>query len=125
VRRMVSGIPTGKFRNRLVQMCTNQGLWVVAVNPAYTSKWGRTYWLYPLAAANVHRDGASRRSGSHWTTRPRPSGSAATTRAHRRPEDRRRGELWVRPFTEPRALRNPTVRNPTSQRHRAASDGQR
>lgn len=62
VRRIVSGIPTGKFRNRLVQMCTNQGLWVVAVNPAYTSKWGREYWLYPLqqrtSTATVHHAAA-------------------------------------------------------------------
>jgi len=62
VRRMVSGIPTGKFRDRLVQMCTNRGLWVVAVDPAYTSKWGRRYWLYPLqqrtSTATVHHAAA-------------------------------------------------------------------
>jgi hypothetical protein len=62
VRHMVSGIPTRKFRDRLVQMCTNQGLWVLAVNPAYTSRWGRQYWLCPLqqrtSTATVHHAAA-------------------------------------------------------------------
>jgi hypothetical protein len=62
IRRRVSGIPTGRFRDRLVQMCTNQGLWVLAVNPAYTSKWGRQYWLCPLqqrtSTATVHHAAA-------------------------------------------------------------------
>jgi hypothetical protein len=46
-RRTVAGIPTGKFRDRLVQMCANRNLAVIAVDPAYTSAWG-TYWLEPL-----------------------------------------------------------------------------
>lgn len=48
LRRVVAGIPTGRFRDRLTQMCANQGLWVVAVDPAYTSRWGREHWLIPL-----------------------------------------------------------------------------
>jgi len=47
-RRLVSGIPTAKFRDRLVQMATNAGLVVVAVDPAYTSKWGAEHWLGSL-----------------------------------------------------------------------------
>jgi IS605 OrfB family transposase len=47
-RRTVAGIPTRRFRDRLVQMCANQGLWVVAVDPAYTSRWGRQHWQVPL-----------------------------------------------------------------------------
>jgi hypothetical protein len=47
-RRAVAGIPTRRLRDRLVQMCANQGLWVVAVDPSYTSKWGRQHWLVPL-----------------------------------------------------------------------------
>lgn len=42
LRRVVAGIPTARFRDRLTQMATNRGLCVVAVDPAYTSKWGRT-----------------------------------------------------------------------------------
>jgi len=47
-RREITTIPTRQFRDRLVQMCANRGLWVVAVDPAYTSKWGRQHWLGAL-----------------------------------------------------------------------------
>jgi hypothetical protein len=47
-RRLVSGIPAGKFRDRLVQMTANAGLAVIVVDPAYTSRWGREHWLAPL-----------------------------------------------------------------------------
>ncbi len=47
-RRLVSGIPAGKFRDRLVQMTPNAGLAVIVVDPAYTSRWGREHWLAPL-----------------------------------------------------------------------------
>jgi IS605 OrfB family transposase len=47
-RRAVAGIPTGKFRDRLVQMTANAGLAVIVVDPAYTSRWGAEHWLAPL-----------------------------------------------------------------------------
>jgi len=47
-RRVVSGLPTGKFRDRLAQMTTNAGLAVIAADPAYTSRWGAEHWLAPL-----------------------------------------------------------------------------
>jgi len=47
-RRLVAGVPTGKLRDRLTQMAANVGLAVIAVNPAYTSRWGREHWLAPL-----------------------------------------------------------------------------
>ena len=47
-RRIVAGIPAGKFRDRLVQMTSNDGLAVIVVDPAYTSRWGREHWLAPL-----------------------------------------------------------------------------
>src|SRR6185437_10914808 len=47
-RRIVAGIPTGKFRGRLVQMAANAGFAVIAVDPAYTSRWGAQHWLAPL-----------------------------------------------------------------------------
>ena len=43
-RATVSGMPTSKFRNSVSSMCFNKGLGVVAVDPAYTSKWGRQNW---------------------------------------------------------------------------------
>jgi IS605 OrfB family transposase len=58
-RRAVAGIPTGRFRDRLAQMAFNAGLAVVAVDPAYTSRWGAEYWLAPL------RHQASGATGHH------------------------------------------------------------
>ena len=58
-RRAVTGIPTGRFRDRLAQMAFNAGLAVVAVDPAYTSRWGAEYWLAPL------RHQASGATGHH------------------------------------------------------------
>jgi hypothetical protein len=37
-RAVVAGIPTARFRDRLAQMARNQGLAVIAVDPAYTSR---------------------------------------------------------------------------------------
>ncbi|MBV9024573.1 MAG: hypothetical protein JO362_12455 [Streptomycetaceae bacterium] len=47
-RRTVAGIPTGTFRDRLRGMAYHHGLLVVAVDPAYTSRWGGKYWQQPL-----------------------------------------------------------------------------
>ena len=82
-RRMLSGFPTGRFRDRLVQMATNLGIAVVAVDPAYTSTWGAQHWLRALrqhspdatahhsAAVVIGRRGlgqrARRREGCDWS----------------------------------------------------------
>ena len=47
-RRVVAGIPTARFRERLTSMAANAGLWVIAVDPAYTSRWGGQHWQRPL-----------------------------------------------------------------------------
>ncbi|MEU1596815.1 hypothetical protein ABZ468_29190 [Streptomyces sp. NPDC005708] len=47
-RRTVAGIPTARFRERLRGMAFQQGLVVIAVDPAYTSIWGGQYWQHPL-----------------------------------------------------------------------------
>ena len=44
-RRTVAGIPAARFRDRLIQMASSTGLAVVAVDPAYTSRWGAQHWL--------------------------------------------------------------------------------
>lgn len=51
-RRLVSGIPTGKLKARLVSMAAGHGLAIVAVDPAYTSRWGAQHWQRPLATPN-------------------------------------------------------------------------
>ncbi|WP_157531873.1 MULTISPECIES: transposase [unclassified Kitasatospora] len=48
-RQLISGIPTGKLRARLVSMAAESGLAIVAVDPAYTSVWGAQHWQRPLA----------------------------------------------------------------------------
>lgn len=53
-RQVISGIPTGKLRARLVSMCAEAGIGIIAVDPAYTSKWGARYWQEPLSTSR-HR----------------------------------------------------------------------
>ncbi|MFE4959639.1 IS200/IS605 family accessory protein TnpB-related protein [Streptomyces sp. NPDC056653] len=48
-RQLISGMPTGKLKARLVSMAAEQGLAIVAVDPAYTSLWGAQHWQRPLA----------------------------------------------------------------------------
>ncbi len=55
-RRVVAGIPTAQFRDRLAQMATNRGIAVVAMDPAWTSKWGAAYWQRPLQARYPRRE---------------------------------------------------------------------
>ncbi len=47
-RRLIAGIPTARFRERLIQMTANAGLSVIVVDPAYTSRWAAEHWLAPL-----------------------------------------------------------------------------
>ncbi|MFC9910120.1 hypothetical protein [Streptomyces sp. NPDC127197] len=47
-RRTVAGMPTARFRERLRGMAYHAGLVVVAVDPAYTSRWGGQHWAKPL-----------------------------------------------------------------------------
>ncbi|MFD8979281.1 IS200/IS605 family accessory protein TnpB-related protein [Streptomyces sp. NPDC059564] len=47
-RQLISGIPTGRLKARLVSMAAEQGLSVIAVDPAYTSQWGGQHWQKPL-----------------------------------------------------------------------------
>jgi hypothetical protein len=56
-RRLVSGLPTAKFRARLSQMATNQGLFVIAVDAAYSSVWGAEHWLAPLQQISTDASG--------------------------------------------------------------------
>ena len=48
-RATVAGIPTAKFRTRLAGMAANRRVAVIAVDPAYTSKWGGQHWVKPLS----------------------------------------------------------------------------
>ncbi|MEU5102789.1 IS200/IS605 family accessory protein TnpB-related protein [Streptomyces sp. NPDC021354] len=47
-RRLISGMPVSQLRGRLVSMAAELGITVVAVDPAYTSRWGAQHWQRPL-----------------------------------------------------------------------------
>ncbi|MFF4571895.1 IS200/IS605 family accessory protein TnpB-related protein [Streptomyces sp. NPDC001410] len=47
-RRLISRFPTAKLKARLTAMAAEQGVAVVAVDPAYTSRWGAQHWQKPL-----------------------------------------------------------------------------
>jgi IS605 OrfB family transposase len=51
-RQVISGMPTGKLRSRLLAMAAGAGIAIIAVDPAYTSRWGVEHWQKPLAAAH-------------------------------------------------------------------------
>ncbi len=48
-RRLISGFPTARLRSRLVSMAHTLGVSVIAVDPAYTSRWGAQHWQQPLS----------------------------------------------------------------------------
>jgi IS605 OrfB family transposase len=56
-RQIISGMPTAKLRARLISMATEAGISVIAVDPAYTSKWGAQHWQKPLAAHHPQTTG--------------------------------------------------------------------
>uniref|UniRef100_UPI0006E2CDDD IS200/IS605 family element transposase accessory protein TnpB n=1 Tax=Streptomyces hirsutus TaxID=35620 RepID=UPI0006E2CDDD len=49
-RQLIAGMPTGRLRARLTSMADQTGIAVVAVDPAYTSKWGAQHWQKPLTS---------------------------------------------------------------------------
>ncbi|MCT9008974.1 transposase, partial [Streptomyces rhizosphaerihabitans] len=49
-RKLISGMPVARLRARLVSMATELGIPLVAVDPAYTSRWGAQHWQKPLTS---------------------------------------------------------------------------
>jgi IS605 OrfB family transposase len=49
-RQLISGMPTGRLRARLTSMADQTGIAIIAVDPAYTSKWGAQHWHKPLTS---------------------------------------------------------------------------
>jgi hypothetical protein len=110
-RRAVSSIPTGKFRDRLVQMTANAGLSVIVTDPAYTSRWGAQHWLAPLQ--EHHRETTGHHAAALVTGR-RGLGHRArrrTTGNRTAPEDAAR-PAQARPRTRPAAA--PAPRKPAT-----------
>ncbi|WRZ00564.1 transposase [Streptomyces sp. NBC_00481] len=49
-RQLISGMATGKLRARLTSVADATGIAVIAVDPAYTSRWGAQHWQKPLTS---------------------------------------------------------------------------
>lgn len=91
-RKVVSGMPTAKFRDRLVAMASRRGIAVVGVPAAYSSIWGREHWQAPLSAQHQQVSGHTaaavvlgRRALGH-SARRRPQASPGVTTSDRRIE---------------------------------------
>jgi IS605 OrfB family transposase len=136
-RRQVAAIPTGRFRHRLVEMATNTGLTVVAVDPAYTSRWGAQHWLRSLqqqcssdvtghhaAAVIIGRRGLGQRArrrercdrtppedgewrATNLPVRPTPAAAGLSGRQSRNPGNRK-----ARGQPHPRQRTRPADRSP-------------
>ncbi|ROO83835.1 IS605 OrfB family transposase [Actinocorallia herbida] len=53
LRQVVHGIPTGRLKARLVSMAAEQGIALVAVDAAYTSRWGARYWQQATSTRKI------------------------------------------------------------------------
>ena len=101
-RRTVAGIPTARFRRRLAAMAYRRGIAVIAVDPAYSTKWGHEHWLDHLnrtrrAAYSGHHAATvvlGRRSLNYRPRRRRFQRHSANGQGVTAPHQRmRRGEL--------------------------------
>jgi IS605 OrfB family transposase len=93
LRRTVAGIPTRKFRTRLIGMAARHGIAIIGVDPAYTSRWGAQHWYKPLeqqtsdpATVTTHHGAAAAigRRGLGLAIRRRPAGPGPRTRQRTR-----------------------------------------
>jgi hypothetical protein len=98
-RRIVAGIPTRRFRTLLVGMAANHGLWVIAVDPAWTSVWGQRYWQTQLKESTKSSATITRHHAAAVVIGRRGLGVGARRRPGVPGYDRRivAGELPARP----------------------------
>ena len=113
-RRAVAGIPTARFRDRLVQMAASAGLHVIVTDPAYTSRWGAEHWLGPL---REHHPKTTGHHAAALVTGRRGLGHRARRRAtgnHTAPEEAARPAQARPRMTTPAA--RPAPRKPATPR---------
>jgi len=104
-RRLISRFPAAKLRARLVSMAAEQQVAIIAVDPAYTSKWGAQHWQKALATPTrktTRHDAVSIAIGRRALGQPirrrtaPPPAHQSDVQGHRtvqaRPEARRREE---------------------------------
>ena len=73
-RHLLSTFPTTTFRRWLVVMSARAGLAVVAVDPAYTSKWGQQHWHRFSCPATVRCDRSEPEGCGEESYRPGSAG---------------------------------------------------
>ncbi len=108
-RRAIAGIPTRQFRDLLAGMAANAGLWVVAVDPAYTSRWGGQHWQAPLNVETNKLVIVSRHHAAAVVIGRRGGGFGARRRRGA-PQPHQRmgaGELPARPGEQSRGCEGP------------------
>ncbi|GAB3894611.1 IS200/IS605 family element transposase accessory protein TnpB [Kibdelosporangium lantanae] len=126
-RRVISGMPTGQLRARLISMADATGIAIIAVDPAYTSRWGAQHWQKP----------SPRTTGRPLATTPRLWRSADALSGIRSGDGRHRPHttraiVWgigpPRPDRAPQGVREPAPtipdhghdpRRPVAERTRA------
>jgi hypothetical protein len=114
-RRLVGGIPTAKFRDRLTQMTANAGLSVIVADPAYTSRWGAEHWLAPLREQHPKATGhhaaalVTGRRGLGHRARRRANGNRTAPEEAARPAQAR---PRTKPATGPAPRKPATPRGP-------------
>jgi hypothetical protein len=108
-RRIVAGIPTRRFRDLLVGMAANHHLWVIAVDPGWTSKWGRRWWQTPLHESTKRSVTVSGHHAAAVVIGRRGLGLGARRRPGVPGHDRRivAGELPARPDHQPPSREGP------------------
>jgi IS605 OrfB family transposase len=110
-RHLITGIPTAKFRDRLVQITCNAGLHVIVVDPAYTSRWGAQHWLALLREHHLETSAHHAasvvigRRGQGYRARRRANGNHAAPEDAARPA---RARTRIKPAAVP-APRKPTA----------------
>jgi IS605 OrfB family transposase len=133
-RRLVAGIPTARFRDRLIQMTANAGLSVIVADPAYTSRWGAQHWLAPLRQHHPETTGHHAaalvigRRGQGHRARLRANGNRAAPENAARPARARTRNHPVPPAAPrkpaaPRGTRQPP-RGKTGMPHRTTAGDQ-
>jgi hypothetical protein len=133
-RRLVAGIPTARFRDRLVQMTASARLSVIVADPACTSRWAAEHWLAPLrqhhpdltghhaAALVIGRRGQGHRAGNRATgNRAAPEDAARPAQARTR-QDQAPPAAKRKPAA-PRGTRQPQ-RDKTGTPHRTTAGSQ-
>jgi hypothetical protein len=130
-RRTVAGLPTARFRRRLAGMAANRGVAVIAVDPAYTSRWGGEHWQQPLDNQTPPSTTVTRHHAAAVVIGRRSLGHGARRRPHRRnesgvtgPHQRMgQGELPARPATNAEAVRKSGPRKAHRQTNRRHQTG--